>query len=64
MEVSTVKSHFLTTFGILEVGSSSSAMFATNAYGEVKGGNTDHGGKGESISKYTSSQVDNEDTLW
>lgn len=51
MEVSTVKSHFLTEFGILELGSTSSAMFVTNAYGYVTDGNTDHGGKGKSISK-------------
>jgi hypothetical protein len=64
MVVSTVKSHFLTVFVILELGSTSSAMFVTNAFGEVKAGSTDHGGMGESMSKYASSQADNEDTLW
>jgi hypothetical protein len=64
MEISTVKSHLLTAFEILELGSTSSAMYVTIAYGEVIVGNTDHGGKGESMSKYTSSQADNEDTLW
>jgi hypothetical protein len=64
MHVSTVKSNFLTAFGILKLGSVSSAIFVTDAYGEVIVGNTDHRGKGESMSRYTSSQADNEDTLW